>query len=393
MSATAPAHVGLGHPVTVLLVDDQQIVAAAVRRMLEPETDIRFHYCGDPANAVETALAVRPTVILQDLVMPDIEGMTLVRFYRANPALADVPVIVLSSKEEPAVKAEAFAVGANDYMVKFPDRLEVLARVRYHSRGYIALQERNEAYKALATELNQAAEYVKSLLPVERSEKPRTRWKFVPSTQLGGDSFGYHWVDDDHFALYLLDVCGHGVGAALLSVSVMNVIRSQALPGTDFRRPDAVLASLNQTFPMEKNNQMFFTIWYGVYRASTRELAAASGGHPPAVLLSGGSASDAAVMTIPNVSGMIIGAMPDSLYEVETCRIGAFGTIFLYSDGAYEITSAKTGAAWTFQEWTAVLEEFGRGASSDIDTVRRKVTAVQGSERLDDDFSLLQVVF
>ena len=82
--------------------------------------------------------------------MPDIDGLTLVKFFRANPATADTPMIVLSSKEEAVTKAEAFAAGANDYLVKLPDKVELLARIRYHSRGYVNLLERNAAYRELA---------------------------------------------------------------------------------------------------------------------------------------------------------------------------------------------------------------------------------------------------
>ena len=161
-----------------------------------------------------------PTVILQDLVMPEIDGLTLVKFFRANPKTREVPLIVLSTKEEPTIKAQAFAIGANDYLVKLPDKLELIARIRYHSKGTLRSLERNEAYrklaesqKQLADEVAQAAKYVCSLLPEPIKEGPvRVDWRFVPSTQLGGDSFGYHWLDDEHFAVYLLDVSGHGVG-------------------------------------------------------------------------------------------------------------------------------------------------------------------------------------
>ncbi len=137
------------HRITVLLVDDQAIIGEAVRRMLATEEDIDFHYCQDATQAIKMANGIHPTVILQDLVMPEIDGLMLVRYFRANPATRDVPLIVLSGKEEPHTKAEAFALGANDYMVKLPDRLEVIARIRYHSKGYINLLERNEAFNAL----------------------------------------------------------------------------------------------------------------------------------------------------------------------------------------------------------------------------------------------------
>src|SRR5437763_4190534 len=156
-------------PIKVLLVDDQPMVGETVRRMLADEPGVEFRFCPDPAAAIDAANEFRPTVILQDLVMPDIDGLQLVKYFRANPVTRETPLVVLSSKEEPTVKAKAFALGANDYMVKLPDRLEVVARVRYHSRGYINLLERNEAYRALAdsqkhmaAEVAQAARYVRS---------------------------------------------------------------------------------------------------------------------------------------------------------------------------------------------------------------------------------------
>jgi two-component system chemotaxis family response regulator WspR len=136
-------------PVMVLLVDDQTIVAEAVRRALADDPNIDLHYCARADEALVAARGTRPTVILQDLVMPGIDGLTLVKAYRAEPALRDVPIIVLSTKEEPVIKSAAFAAGANDYLVKLPDRIELVARVRYHSRSYINLLQRDEAYRAL----------------------------------------------------------------------------------------------------------------------------------------------------------------------------------------------------------------------------------------------------
>jgi signal transduction histidine kinase len=137
------------HGITVLLVDDQAMIGEAVRRMLAGENDVTFHFCSDPAVALQTAAQVSPTVILVDLVMPEVDGLTLVRFFRANTVTRDIPLIVLSTTEDPKVKASAFERGANDYMVKLPDRLELIARIRHHSMGYINLLDKNEAFKAL----------------------------------------------------------------------------------------------------------------------------------------------------------------------------------------------------------------------------------------------------
>ncbi|AWE73941.1 Phytochrome-like protein cph2 [Pseudomonas aeruginosa] len=144
--------------VMVLLVDDQAMIGEAVRRSLASEAGIDFHFCSDPQQAVAVANQIKPTVILQDLVMPGVDGLTLLAAYRGNPATRDIPIIVLSTKEEPTVKSAAFAAGANDYLVKLPDAIELVARIRYHSRSYIALQQRDEAYRALRESQQQLLE-------------------------------------------------------------------------------------------------------------------------------------------------------------------------------------------------------------------------------------------
>jgi two-component system chemotaxis family response regulator WspR len=137
------------HAMMVLLVDDQLMIGEALRRILAGQPNIDFHYCSDPHEAIAVAKTIRPTVILQDLVMPGVNGLDLVRDYRQDPETRDIPVIVLSTKEEPMIKSDAFSAGANDYLVKLPDRLELIARVRYHSRAYLNQLERDEAYAAL----------------------------------------------------------------------------------------------------------------------------------------------------------------------------------------------------------------------------------------------------
>ncbi|WP_196856157.1 diguanylate cyclase [Janthinobacterium sp. CAN_S1] len=135
--------------VSVLLVDDQLIIAEAIRRMLSDQQDIEFHYVTDATQALDMALRLQPTVILQDLVLPGIDGFTLIQLYRENAVLAHVPVIVLSAKDDPKLKAHSFTVGANDYVVKLPDRLELLARIRHHSNAHISRLQRDQAFRFL----------------------------------------------------------------------------------------------------------------------------------------------------------------------------------------------------------------------------------------------------
>jgi len=135
--------------IRILLVDDQPIIAEGIRRMLESEADMELSYIEDPSLAIEQAVEIDATIILQDLVMPDADGMTLLRFYKANHETRDIPVIVLSSKEEATTKSEAFNYGASDYLVKLPDQIELIARIRSHAKNYIMQKERDSAFFAL----------------------------------------------------------------------------------------------------------------------------------------------------------------------------------------------------------------------------------------------------
>ena len=168
----------------VLLVDDQAIVAQAVHRMLNGVPDIDLHYVADPIDAVNEANRIGPTVILQDLVMPSIDGLDLVRLFRANPRTADTPIIVLSSEEDSEIKSRAFAVGADDYLVKLPDKTELIARIRYHSRACLNQLQRDDAFRALRESQQQLLITNTKLISLNQSLEEATRVKaeFIANT-------------------------------------------------------------------------------------------------------------------------------------------------------------------------------------------------------------------
>ncbi len=148
----------------ILLVDDQPFVAEVLRRALASDPKLVLHFCSDPAEAISVANRIRPTVILQDLVMPGVDGLAVVSRFRANPATKDTPIIVLSSKEDSQTKSLAFSVGANDYLVKLPDALELVARVQYHSNACLSRIERDGAFRALRESQQQLLESNTTLL-------------------------------------------------------------------------------------------------------------------------------------------------------------------------------------------------------------------------------------
>jgi signal transduction histidine kinase/HPt (histidine-containing phosphotransfer) domain-containing protein len=160
--------------VMVLLVDDQAMVCEAVRRALVTEPDMDMRYCADGTQALAVADQIQPTVILQDLIMPATDGMTLVRQFRAHPSTKDIPIIVLSTSEDPKVKGEAFAFGANDYLVKLPNKIELIARLRYHSKAYLNQLQRDAAHRALRESQQQLIESNAALVALNQKLEEAT---------------------------------------------------------------------------------------------------------------------------------------------------------------------------------------------------------------------------
>lgn len=237
-------------------------------------------------------------------------------------------------------------------------------------------------------DLQRAYNYVLSLLPPAVTDGPlRADWIFKPSARLGGDSFGYGPLDSRTFAIYLLDVSGHGVGAAMHSVSVLNVLRQRALAHTDYADPVQVLTSLNAMFPMERHDDQYFTIWYGVYDTMDRRLTFASAGHHPGYLVT----PDRATALPLRTPGPIAGVKADARFTAAETRVPAGSTLYLFSDGVFEIPTPER--QWRLEDFRELLLQ---PVDDDTSECRRLYEAVKAASRegsLDDDFSLLAVTF
>ena len=337
-------------------------------------------------------------LVLLDVDMPEMEGYLVLERMKADPQLRHLPVIMISAVDENETVVRCIEAGAEDFLPKPFDPTLLRARIDASlEKKFLRDQERShlqrieETQKRLANELQEAARYVVSTLPPPMPEPLKISWAYEPSTELGGDSFGYHWIDDDHLAIYLLDVCGHGVGAALLSVAAINVIRSAGLRKTDFLDPGQVLSSLNEAFQMESHNNMFFTIWYGVYDVAARSIRHASGGHPAALLLKS-DASGADVLEELRCPGMLVGAMPNIRYNSEISLVPENSRLFIFCDGAYEI-GRPDGTRLDFDsDFLPYLLKNGRSVNIP-EEVLSWVRSIHGSATLADDFSFLAIDF
>ncbi len=248
----------------------------------------------------------------------------------------------------------------------------------------------DEQQHSVAEELAKAARYVRALLPEPQTGLVDVDWDFTPSAELGGDAFGYHWLDDEHFAVYLLDASGHGFGAALHSVSVLNVLRAQALRDTDFHEPSEVLAALNEAFQMKRYNNMYVTIWYGVFNCRTRRLTYATGGHPPALLVT----DPAGALRVERLRtrGLLIGGVRDVTYPSASVTISEGSALYLFSDGVYELRQAD-GTMMDLDDFEDLLvEQLARGAG-EVHQLMERINALRDCRRCIDDSALLRITF
>jgi serine phosphatase RsbU (regulator of sigma subunit) len=240
----------------------------------------------------------------------------------------------------------------------------------------------------LDRDLLRASGYVTALLPQPLTTGAvRTDWLLVPCAKLGGDALGYFWLDERTFALFLIDVAGHGVGAAMHSVSVLNVLRQRALPDVDWHDPASVLATLNERFQMDRHDGMLLTAWYGVYDAATRTLAFSAAGHHAAYVVFPGSTEAGPL----EVNALMIGALPGVSYPVRRVSIPADSVLYLFSDGVFEITS-QAGVRWGIADFVPLLTAPRVGDQPEAQRLYQAVQNAAGSP-LEDDFSVVVTTF
>lgn len=193
-----------------------------------------------------------------------------------------------------------------------------------------------------------------------------------PSAKLGGDAFGYGVMGNDLYVGYLVDVAGHGAGAAMHAVAIMNQLRQRSLPNTDMTQPELVLSTLNELFQMEDHAGLYFTIWYGVYDARSRVLTYASGGHHPAYLVPADKKPPATPLQTRNV---MLGAMPAMSFKQASVDVPPGASVYIFSDGVYEIID-KGGKQWAIDDFVElILAGAGPGESGNPAPVRQGLRA------------------
>src|SRR3954454_21652506 len=367
---------GAGQPAGILVVDDTPANLQVLAGMLK---DRGYKVRPVPGGKLALVAARRdpPDLILLDINMPEMNGYEVCEHLKADDQLRGIPVIFISALNDQLDKVRAFAIGGVDYITKPFQMEELNARVETHlklRRLQVELEESNtrlaKANTRMSRDLKAAARIQGTFLPrgVPRVPGADFAWVYRPCDELAGDSLNVIPIGEDQVALYILDVSGHGVAAALLSVTLSRLLsppsepssiltRDGGAPGQrDITPPADVAAELNRLFPFDTATEQFATMVYGILDVTTGEFRYVSAGHPGPVHLPSG-----AEPVILESRGSPIG-LADDAYEERPVRLEAGDRLYLSSDGAPEAI-APTGRQFGDAR---LLEVIGRGRSEPL---------------------------
>lgn len=208
----------------ILVIDDDQTIRTLLKRMLKRQ-GYEVVAASNGQEGIEKALVCHPALIICDWVMPGLNGLEVCDRIKKDPNLSTTFFILLTSLDSVADRVKGLDAGADDFIAKPIEQNELQARVRAGLRLHQLSKDLQNQKQLLETEMAEAAEYVRSLLPLPMKRPLTINSLFIPSRQLGGDCFDYYWLDPDYLAIYLLDTAGHGLRATLPSISVLNLLR------------------------------------------------------------------------------------------------------------------------------------------------------------------------
>jgi sigma-B regulation protein RsbU (phosphoserine phosphatase) len=396
--------------IRILLIDDDRVLQSVLERILRSQ-GAEVLVASSGRDGLVLARRHHPQLLICDWCMAEMDGLEVCRTFKEDPELAPIFFILLTSRGAIEDRVAGLDAGADDFLIKPVDSSELTARVRAGLRLHESNRKLRELSHDLAEqkrrleeELSSAADYVRSILPAPLEGDVDIDCLFLPSSQLGGDCLDFYWLDAQHLVIYVLDVSGHGLAAALPSISVHNLLRTQARlhqldpaarspgePDCLLQRPSEVLRYLNRLFQSTEQNSQYFTIWFGVFDSSHGDLRYASAGHPPALLRSTSLTGDPEWQEL-KAPGMPIGLFQDAVYEERLVSISAPSQLILYTDGMYEIPQAD-GSLWDHISFRALLQEQFDSGRTELAELVREIQSRSGVDLFPDDASAIRIRF
>jgi phosphoserine phosphatase RsbU/P len=358
----------------------------------------------DGKAALEIAKLSQPDLIVLDINMPVLDGFQVCAELRNDELLSHIPVILLAHRFDAADKMRGLRLGAVDYITEPFDWAEVAAqtssqltleRLRRNLKvanfGLMAKQAQHQA------DLKAAADIQKSLLPrnpTENFKDVSVSWKFLPLDQVGGDLLGYKWLDADHLAAYVVDVCGHGMPAAMMTAAISTSLAPSAMSGdgampakllTAFS-PKEVLETLDCEYPLERFDRPF-TISYLALDRRTGEFRCSRAGHPmPIIIRSNG------LLESIEAGGTIIGLGRMVPFDDTVGKLNPGDSILLYSDGVTECVGES--GPFGLEGLMNILRQCSGGSPESIcDKIMMELVRFNGGTAMHDDVTMLALTY
>lgn len=375
----------------ILVIDDDFATQLLLKRTLEQQ-GYQVTVANNGEEGLIKAKAINPALIICDWVMPGIDGLEVCRQLKKIPELSITFFILLTSLDSIDARVRGLDAGSDDFLCKPIAMYELKARVRAGLRLHQLGRDLKEQKQLLESELAEAAEYVSSILPEPLNhEKLSIQTHFVPSRQLGGDSFDYFWLDSENLVFYLLDVAGHGLRASLPSLSVINLLRSRSLREVDYYQPSTVLNQLNSTFQMSDRNDKYFTIWYGVYNYPEQKLTYSCAGHPPGIFLTYNQENKMIEHRL-KTPGVPIGMFLEAKYSDATFYVNCPSNLYLFSDGIYEVEQEE-GSFWGLEKFISLLRKYQTTSDHHLEKLIQYVKDWHPKSQFEDDLSIMEIKF
>ncbi len=388
----------------ILVADDEEISRRLLTRMLE-SWGHEVVTADDGEDAWQRLQSDDIHFVVSDWIMPKISGPELCRRIRSMDIDRYIYVILITGKGEEDAMIEGLDAGADDFMAKPLRRaelkvrlragervLELESRLQAHNQELTAINGRlSKAYAVIRKDLDAAAALQRSLLPASEGRIGTLAfdWMFLPTSFIAGDIFSFFRIDTRHVGVYILDVAGHGLPAALLSVSLNRVLSSRlstAMLGgsTDLLDPVRLLSELNRQFVQSEDAMRYFTMVYGVMDIDSGHLRLSCAGHPSPLLIH----ADGSTHQF-SVSGVPVGMIEDPRYEEEDVVVPHGSRLVLYSDGIPE-TEAPDGSSFSIDRLRDhFVANSHRPVKFTLDHLQTALHAWRQADDFADDLSLM----
>ncbi len=382
----------------VLLVDDTATNLQVLFQTLDGRGyELFIAQTGE--EALQSIRQTRPDLVLLDIMMPGIDGYETCRQLKADEDLRDTTVIFMSALDDTADKVRGLELGAVDYITKPFQAEEVLAHVNTHlqiRRLTKALERTNaeleQSVARMKRDLDAAADVQKAILPkaLPRSRGYTFAWEYHPCDELAGDALNLIPFDERHIGIYVVDVSGHGVPAALLAMSVTHSLAHRGedavTAGHAIASPTTVVARLNQHFQMERQANRYFTMIYGILDRSEHAFRYVAAGHPGPIVLRPGQSVEPFDST-----GLPVGIVPEDQFEENTVHLQPGDRMYLFSDGMLEEMNASREQFGQDRLYAAVEAVRHLELSEGLPHIVQSLRDWSGRTAFSDDVTLLGV--